>query len=142
MQTSAADPKSVLVTRIQEQLQRLERRRARLRSLNTRVVTLNLVLSAIATALAGVTAVTGPLVGEGPPAWRWTCGLVAVVTAAAALTTGIQQRFHVPERLARTLACVGKLRSLELALQLSRSTPEDAAGEYEELLESYPEELA
>src|SRR5690606_36159702 len=108
MQTSAADPKSVLVTRIQEQPQRLGRRRARLRSLNTRVVTLNLVLSAIATALAGVTAVTGPLVGEGPPAWRWTCGLVAVVTAAAALTTGIQQRFHVPERLARTLACVGK----------------------------------
>src|SRR5690606_23226005 len=130
------------VTRIQEQLQRLERRRARLRSLNTRVVTLNLVLSAIATALAGVTAVTGPLVGEGPPAWRWTCGLVAVVTAAAALTTGIQQRFHVPEWLGRTLACVGKLRSLELELQLSRSTPEEAAGEYEELLESYPEELA
>lgn len=141
MQTSAADPRSLLVTRIQEQLQRLERRVMRLRRMNVRVVTLSLVLSTIATALAGLTAATGPLVGAGPTAWRWTCGLVAVVTAAAALTTGIQQRFKVPEQLARSLTCVGKLRSLELALQLSRGTPDDVAQEYEALLASYPEEL-
>ena len=95
----------------------------------------------LATLLAGLTAATGPLMGEGPPAWRWTCAIVAVVTAGAALTTGVLQRYKVPEALARALACAARLRSLDLALQLARLEPDEVGQAYEQLLATYPEEL-
>lgn len=141
MQTTVGDPRAVLAGRIQEHLRRVERRAARLKRLNVQVIGLNLLFSSVATLLAGVTAAGGPLIGEGGPAWRWTCGIIAVVTAGAAFTTGLQQRFKVPEALARAFACAARLRSLELALQLSRLGPEEIGNEYDQLLTAYPEEL-
>jgi hypothetical protein len=141
MHTSAADVRTVLAGRIQQHLLRVERKVGRLRRLNVQVVGVSLVCTTIATLLAGLTAAVGPLLGEGAPAWRWTCGIVAVVTAGAALATGLQQRFKVPEQLARSLTCAGKLHSLELALQLSRRPPEEVGQEYEQLITTYPEEL-
>ena len=41
----------------------------------------------------------------------------------------------------RSLTCAGKLRSLELALQLARVAPEEVGQEYEQLITTYPEEL-
>lgn len=141
MHTSAADVRTVLATRIQEHMRRVERRVVRLRRHNVQVITVNLLCSTIATLLAGLTAASGPLIGEGAPAWRWTCGVIAVVTAGAAVATGLQQRFKVPEQLARSLTCAGKLRSLELALQLARLAPEEVGQEYEQLITTYPGEL-
>jgi len=142
MQPTATDPRSILAARITEHREKVERRAAQLKRVNIRVIALNLLFSSLATLLAGLTAATGPLIGEGSAAWRWTCGIVAVATAGTALTTGIQQRFKVPEAMARALTCVARLRSLELALQLSTLTPEEVGQQYEQLLASYPEELA
>jgi hypothetical protein len=141
MQPTTEHARERLGARVREHLQRVERRVARLRRLNVQTLALSLVFSTIATLLAGLTAASGPLVGEGPPAWRWSCALIALVTAAATFTTGIQQRFKVPEQLARALACAGQLRSLDLGLELARLAPDAAGAEYEQLLVSYPEEL-
>ena len=141
MRTTAADVRTVLVSRIQEHLRRVEGKVGRLRRLNVRVVSANLDCSTLATLVAGLTAASGPLMGEGASAWRWTCGIVAVVTAGTGLTTLLQQRLKVPEQLARSLTCAGKLRSLELALQLARVAPEEVGQEYEQLITTYPEEL-
>ena len=141
MQTTMGDARSLIVMRITENLGRVETRVTQLRRTNVRVTGLSLLLSTAATLLAGLTAAAGPLAGEGPPAWRWTCGIIAVVTAAAALTTGFQQRFQIPEQLARALACAGRLRGIELSLQLGRVAPEQAGHEYEQLIATYPEEL-
>lgn len=141
MQPSGTGTRAVLSTRIGEHLDEVERRAERLKRINWRVTGVNLILSTAATLLAGLTAATGPLMGEGPPAWRWTCGIVAVATAGAALATGVQQRFKVPESLGRALACAARLRSLDLALDLSSLTPEEVGREYEQLLSTYPEEL-
>jgi len=141
MQPAADDTRMLLIDRIQEHLQRVERRVGRLRRVNVRVITLSLVLSTVATLLAGLAAAGGPLTGEGTSAWRWTCGLIAVVTAGAALATGVHQRFQIPENLARALACAGRLRSLDLALRLARLPPEEVGHEYAELIATYPEEL-
>lgn len=141
MQTAVDDARALLEHRIEEHLSRVEWRASRLRRTNFRVLTLGLVFSTLATLLAGLTAATGPLVGQGPPAWRWTCGLIAVVTAAAAFMTGIQQRFQVSDRLARSLACAGRLRSLEIALRLSRRGVDEVGQDYAELVATYAEEL-
>jgi hypothetical protein len=141
MQSTIEDARSLIVTRIAENLGRVETRVAQLRRTNVRITGLSLVFSTAATLLAGLTAAMGPLAGEGPPAWRWTCGIIAVVTAAAAFITGFQQRFQIPEQLARALACAGRLRGLELSLRLARVGPEQAGHEYEQLIATYPEEL-
>jgi hypothetical protein len=141
MHTSTADVRLLLANRIQDHLHRVERRVGRLRRLNVQVVGANLLCSTIATLLAGLTAASGPLMGEGTSAWRWTCAIIAVVTAGTALATGLQQRFKLPEQLARSLACAGRLRSLELSLQLSRLAPEEVGKEYEQLITAYAEEL-
>jgi hypothetical protein len=138
----ATDVRSFLATRIQENLRRVDGTATRLRRVNVRVQSANLVLTTLATLLAGLTAAGGPLIGEGPPAWRWTCGAIAVITAAAGLTAGFHQRFQLPDKLARALSCAGRLRSLELGLQLSRLTPEEATHEYEQLIASYPEDMS
>jgi hypothetical protein len=141
MQPTMEEVRSLIVMRITENLGRVEGRVADLRRTNVRITGLSLVLSTVATLLAGLTAAAGPLAGEGPPAWRVTCGIIAVVTAAAAFTTGAQQRFQIPEQLARALACVGRLRGLELSLRLGRVDTEQAGHEYEQLIATYPEEL-
>lgn len=141
MQPATEDVRTFLATRIQEHLRQVEGKAARLRRVNLRAQTVNLALTTLATLLAGLTAAGGPLVGEGPPAWRWSCGAIAVATAAAGLVAGLHQRLEVPERLARVLSCAGRLRSLGLALQLARLSPAEVGHEYEQLVASYPEEL-
>jgi hypothetical protein len=141
MQPIAEDARMHLVSRIEENLQRVERRVVRLRRTNVQFIGLSLVFSTVATLLAGLTAAAGPLLGEGTPAWRWTCGLIAIVTAAAAFTTGFHQRFQIPEHLARALSCAGRLRRLDLAIRLSRLGLDEVGNEYEELIATYPEEL-
>ena len=141
MQSTASDPRSVLATRITAHLNHVENRARRLKRINLRVTGLNLLFSGLATLLAGLTAATGPLLGSGTVGWRWTCAIVAVTTAGTALTTGVLQRFKVPEALARALTCAARLRSLELALQLSTVSPTEIGQQYEQLLASYPEDL-
>jgi hypothetical protein len=142
MQPATEEIRSFLQDRIRENLQRVERKTSRLRRVNVQVQSVTLVLSTLATLLAGLTAANGPLVGEGPPAWRWTCGAIAVITAAGGLVAGFHQRFQLPEKLANTISCAGRLRSLDLGLRLARLSPAEASHEYEQLIASYPEDLA
>ncbi|MQA92409.1 MAG: hypothetical protein GEU90_19650 [Gemmatimonas sp.] len=142
MQPATEDIRSFLETRIHDNLQKIDRKADRLKRVNVQMQSGNLVLTTVATLLAGLTAATGPMVGEGTPAWRWTCGAIAVITAAAGLFAGFHQRFRLPEKLANTLSCAGRLRSLELGLRLTRLSPQEASHEYEQLIATYPEDIA
>ena len=141
MQSASEDVRLTLLPRVQEHLRRVEARSQRLRRANLQLVAGSLATSAIATAVAGLTAVMGPLAGQGPPAWRWTCGLVALVTAASGLLTGLHQRLSVPEQLARAIACAGRLRALELGLSLSQRDAKDAVRDYEEIVATHADLL-
>jgi hypothetical protein len=135
----AAGSGSYLSERIREDLLRAERIAARLRRLDTRLVVGILFTTAFATLVAGFAAAAGPPLGEGAPAWRLTCGFIAVLTALSGLLTGAHQRFQVAERRARALACSARLRALELAVGLSRRDVAEVAREYEEVVGQYPE---
>ncbi len=139
MQTTADDGQTLLLERIRTDLRWIEARSRELRRLDVRLVSASLGFSALATLLAGLTAAVGPLAGEGPPAWRWTCGLLAAVTAVSGVLTGAHQRFRVPERRAQVLAVEGRLRGLEIALGVARREPREVAREYQELLGQYPD---
>lgn len=101
MGPAAEDVRTFLAARIPEQLRRVEQKAVRLRRVHLRVQSANLVLTALATLLAGLTAAAGPLAGQGPPAWRWSCAMIAVVTATAGVLAGFHQRLQLPDQLAR-----------------------------------------
>lgn len=139
METLASDPNSALLQRVRSDLESSERETLRLDRVNTRLISSSLVTSALATAIAGMTAAMGPLAGSGPPAWRWSCGAIAGVTALSGLLTGAHQRLNVAERLARVRACTGQLRALELAVGVRGQEAGEGLRRYEELVAQYPE---
>ncbi|HEX7069358.1 MAG TPA: hypothetical protein VF190_01070, partial [Rhodothermales bacterium] len=132
---------AAMLGRIREGLGKVDKRVATLRRTNDRLVWLSIATSAIATVLAAATAAAGPLVGEGPPAWRFTCGSVAVLTGFSGILTGAHQRLNVTEKLAMSIACAGKLRALELALTVTGRDVMEVAREYEDIVASYQEYL-
>ncbi|MBX7042186.1 MAG: hypothetical protein K1X85_04710 [Ignavibacteria bacterium] len=114
---------------------------AKLRKTNSRYIVISLAASVLATLLAGLTAFTGPVAGQGPPAWKWTCGIVAVFTATATIFTGLQKQLMITEKLSKATECVGKLRSIDFTLSNSEKDEErkDALSEYKKVLEVYSE---
>jgi hypothetical protein len=93
--------------------------------------------SALATLIAGLAAVTGPLFGEGTAAWQATCGVVALFTAGAGALGGVQQGSQVADRLSRSAGLVARLNALEVALTIGGRETGDVAREYETLVADY-----
>jgi hypothetical protein len=101
----------------------------------------SLISSVLATLLAGLTAFTGPIAGQGVSAWKWTCGIVAVCTATATVFTGLQKQFTISEKLAKATECSGKLRSLIIIAELPDSNKTEVLTEYRRIVEVYSEFL-
>lgn len=111
----------------------------KLRIMNSRFIYLSLIASVLATLIAGLTAILGPLAGQGPPAWKATCGLIAVFTAVATVFTGLHKQLTVSERLAKATLCAGKLKSIELTLSINENNTDEALKEYKEVIANYGE---
>ncbi|HEX6070962.1 MAG TPA: hypothetical protein VFZ18_14100 [Longimicrobiaceae bacterium] len=139
MHTTASDGQRFLLQRIEQHLRSAEAAYQRLRRANLSLLTASLAATGLATVVAGLTAATGPLAGQGPPAWRWTCGAIAVVTALSGVFTGLLQHLRLPERSAQALSCAARLRALHVALGLSRRDADEVAREYEEVVAQFPE---
>ena len=143
MTVISEDPRTVLIERIRTDLQRVEGRAERLHRTNVRLIVASLIASGLATLLAGLTAATGPVLGgAGVSGWRWTCGIVAVVSGLAGLLTLVHQRLQVAENLAQSRACEGRLKALELALTVKGRDALDVARDYEEVLAAHAAVLA
>lgn len=131
------EQRNALLTKVRDGLKRGETRVGRLRTKNSRFIIGSIVFGALSTVLAGVTAAAGPIAGAGPPAWRWTCGIVAVLTATATVLSTLHRQLSITENLARATACVGKLSALEFALTVSGRGTDDCAHEYETVITTY-----
>jgi uncharacterized protein (DUF1810 family) len=136
-----------LLRLVRQQAARVEQAAARLRRGNHRSIYVGLIAGALATFVAGLTAVKGaPLIeveaAAKALAWRWTCGISAALTLVATLATGLQKSLALPDRQAAATACLGRLRALELALSVRGLAAADAAREYEAILAQHVELLA
>jgi hypothetical protein len=127
-----------LLERLQAEIARADRAILRLAKLHRWFVVGGLSLTGLATAVAGFASAAGPPVGEGPPAWRITCGAVAFCTALAGVFTGLNERFDYGGRLASARTCATRLRALELSLSIRARDEEDVARQYEEILSQHP----
>lgn len=128
-----------VLERVRDSLIKVEEHVRRLQRRNRRLIYVSLTVSALATAIAGVAAAIGPVIGEGAPAWKATCGAVAVLTAVATVVSGVHQRFQVSDRLSQAVACAGRLSAMEVALSLSQRDPQEVAKEFEQVTATYRE---
>ena len=130
-----------MIEEIKESLNKAEAKVKQLRNTNSKFIIISLTASVLATLLAGSTAFLGPLAGQGPPAWKWTCGIVAVFTATATVFTGLHKQLTVSERLAKATECAGKLKAIVFSLTNAQSDSEkkEYLNEYKKVLEVYSE---
>ena len=136
-----ANNQNGLLKRIQDSRLKVETVSKNLKKANSRFIYISIIASSLATLLSGLTAALGPLAGQGAPAWKITCGGVAVLTAFAGIFTGLHQRMSIPERLSKCYLCLGKLNSLELALTVTKRDPLGVAKDFEDVIVSYQDFL-
>ncbi len=133
--------RAAMLQRVQANVQTAKAHVARLKRTNRRLLYTSILASTLATAVAGLAAAFGMPEGAAPSAWRLTCGGVAVLTAVAGIFSGVHQRFNITENMAKAVACVGRLRALELALTVTHRDPVEVAREYEEVAAAYQDFL-
>jgi hypothetical protein len=109
------------------------------RKANTSLLVTGMATSAASTFVAGLTAAQGPLIGEGIEGWRVSCIIAAVFAFAATISTGLSQQLKINDRIAEGTQCVGKLKSLDVAITTGSRSWEEITKEYEEIAKTYPE---
>jgi hypothetical protein len=124
---------------IKNSLRVVEPRLRRLRRADTLAIIVGTVASTGATAVAGITAVLNRPAVTG--SWGSTCALAALLSLAAAVSTGLHKGLGVSTNLSKASACAGKLRALDLAATLRGATGADLTRDCEAILAEYPEFL-
>ena len=112
-----------------------------LRKTNTRLMGANIVCSASATLVAGLTAATGPIVGTGPEGWRTSCIVAAILAFISTVTIGFMQQLKFEERLMVGNQCVGRLRELDLSIATGSQSWDEITKEYSDIVKSFPEQI-
>jgi hypothetical protein len=131
--------RAVFSNRVKQSLERARREVSRLRKVNTRLLVAGVIASAAATLVAGLTAASGPIVGEGIPGWRLACIVAAGFGFVSTLSVGVHQQLGLSDRLADGNQCVARLTFLDLAIDTGSRGWDEITEEYEAILTSYPE---
>lgn len=124
---------------VREALTRAERYRSRFRLWDTPLLILNIICGAIATVLAGGTALRGD---EALPAfggWQGLCLLVAVITALGAIAGTIHKSLQISNKVNSAVKCISRLRALELRLATTSVATEDALLLFNQISEEHSE---
>ena len=108
------ETQSQLDQQIQTSFQKATTQRKKLETNASRYTITGIILSALATFVAGVPSLLGqPIIGD----WRLTCAVVALITLAATIVTSVQNQVAKPDILTEASECVGRLRALLIELQ-------------------------
>ena len=117
---------------------------ARIRKTDSQLFVANVVSPAAATLLAGLTAAVGgntlfvqAASQSNDGGWRLACILVAIFGFIATVSGMFKKQFD--DRLVQGNQCVGRLLSLDLAINTGSSGWEEAAKEYGEIVKAFPE---
>lgn len=89
-----------------------------------------LLTGVFATLIAALAASDAPIFGKGD-GWRWTCGLIGLLTAFSSVLTGLREK-PSSKQLEKVTECVGKLKALKLNID-----NENAIADYKKVVENY-----
>jgi hypothetical protein len=142
LQTQQASARGEVLKLIRGSLAKAEAYTRRYRILDMSLSITSIVLGSLATALAGGAVAGGDPVMDSLGGWRIVCSVVAAFTAIGTICGALHKTFQVTTRLANGLACIGKLKSLELSITVTGEDPATAAKTYQKILGEHPECLA
>jgi hypothetical protein len=125
---------NILRQQIHSSVQKASAHKDRFKRANSRYSIFNILLSALATFVAGQAAVAGgSLVGE----WRITCAVASGFALGATIVAGVQKQLADPELLAEASECVGKLRALKIDTLALSYDLEGAGKKYQQILSHF-----
>ena len=107
--------------------------------LNSTLIMITIVSSALTAFLTGLTAATGPVPVPGLLDWQGACSLGAILSVVTAISSGISQQMNIAKRMIEGSQCVGRLRALELVTSTKTRDVDEIANEYAEILRTYAE---
>ena len=126
-----------LTKMVKDSLRKAQEINSGLRKKNTRLLVTGMVFSAGTTLVAGSTAVTGPVVGEGVVGWQIACIVAAIFAFASTVSTALTTQLKFGERLSHGNQCIGRLKSLDVAIATGGENWEEVAKEYGEVVKAY-----
>jgi len=134
MSTVIDEQYNVLRQQIENSLQKANAHKERLKRANSRYSIFNILLSALATFVAGQAAVAGTALAGG---WRVTCALASGFALGATIVAGVQKQVADPDLLAEASECVGKLRALKIDALAPTYDLDGARKEYQQILSDF-----
>ena len=127
---------SQLEQQIQASFQKANSQRKKLETKASRYIVAGIILSALATFVAGVPSLLGePIIGE----WRLTCMIAALITLVTTIVTSVQNQVAKPEILAKASECVGRLRALLIEMQAPDIDYDQVRKQYQAVLVDFSE---
>jgi hypothetical protein len=124
---------------LKDSLQKAQGQISGLRKTNKWLVIASIVSSAATTLVAGATAAAGPVVGSGTEGWKFSCLVAAVFAFVSTVATALIQQMKTEERLVQGTQCVGRLLALQVAMATSSQNLDRIAGEYSEIVRTFPD---
>jgi hypothetical protein len=128
------DQYAVLRNQIQHSLQKAEAQKNKLKTIDRRYSIINLCLGAVATFIAGQSAVSNdPMIGN----WRATTTVASMLTLGATIAGGLQKQLAAPDLLNEVSECVAKLKALKVETVTSTFEVEEVSEEYQQILSDF-----
>jgi len=109
-------------------LEKAQAQKNTLKRNNARHTTTNIILSVLATLLAGTAGILGNAAN-----WKITCILAAACSAGATVTAKMQ----TAEQLTEASECVGQLKSLKVEMMLPNYNLEQVSEKYQQILSEF-----
>ncbi|GAP99909.1 hypothetical protein [Leptolyngbya sp. NIES-2104] len=119
---------NTLRSQIASSLEKAQAQKNTLKRKNTRYITTNIILSALAALLAGMAGTIGNARN-----WKVTCLFAAVCSAEVTVTTKLQ----TAEQLTEASECVGQLKALKVETVIPTYDLEQVSGKYQQILSEF-----
>jgi hypothetical protein len=128
-------PNRSIEQHINESLNKAQNYQQELRDKNNRYTLTHLILSSLATFLAGQAVFTG---AKSTEMWKMTCAIASALTLGATITATMQKQVADPQLLTEVSECVGKLKSLKFETISSNYNRQEVTQKYQRILSDFP----
>jgi hypothetical protein len=128
-----------LLKRIRDSLSDADSYTQRYKRLNSTLMIVTIVGSALTAFITALTAVEGPTVVPNLLDWRVACSIGAVLSLLTTVCSGLSQQLNISQKLVLGSQCVGRLRALELVAATQTRGVSEITNEYAEILRTYAE---
>ncbi|PSB04796.1 hypothetical protein [Merismopedia glauca] len=125
----------VIEQHINESLNKAQSYQQQLRDKNNRYSLIHLILTALATFVAGQAVFTGAKATE---TWKITCAIASALTLGATITASIQKQVADPQLLTEASECIGKLKSLKFETINPNYNPQEVSQKYQRIVADFP----